>query len=120
MPIRCEVIPRRSATPQELQKLAAALQRWCHNEVKGEGGSRRLDPQAMEDLLAGKLPQRLAVESLIGPDEPDPEADRRAVPVVVRGGPAYDRKVIVQGLRREIPAELVEDVLVAGRSWKVE
>lgn len=120
MPIRCELIPRRTATRKELQKLGDALQRWCHDEVKDEGGSRRIDAQGLEDLLGGRLPQALATEALVGPDGPDPAADRRAVAVVVRGGPAYDRKAIIEGLRREIPAELVEDVLVAGRSWQVE
>jgi hypothetical protein len=119
MPIRCEVIPKRDATPAQLRALGTALDRWCHQEIKDEGGSRRVDRQAVDDLLAGQLPQPLAVESLMGPDGPDPEADRRAVPLVVRGGPAYDRKATILGLRREIPAELVEDVLVAGKSWQL-
>jgi hypothetical protein len=45
-----------------------------------------------------------------------PEAEGPTALFRVRGG-NYDRRRTVASLRRHIPADLVEDVLVDGRSW---
>jgi hypothetical protein len=42
---------------------------------------------------------------------------RPVIPVDVRAGRSYDRRATIQSLRQDIPAELVEAVLVDGRSW---
>jgi|SRR5208283_5217815 len=116
MPIHCEILPRPDASPEQLQALGQAIQRWYHQEVKDEGTTRRIDNQALEDLLAGQMPQPVSFEALTASTEA--QAKKHAVPIMVRGGPAYDRQAIIRSLRRAIPSELVEDVLVAGRSWQ--
>jgi len=119
MPIRCEIIPREDATPDQLRQLASAILRWYNQEVRGEGATRRIDQHGLTSLQAGKLPDALALGAVAGPDEPDPELDRHAVAIVVRGGPAYDRKAVIASFRRDLSPELVQDVLVAGRSWNL-
>jgi hypothetical protein len=49
-----------------------------------------------------------------------PPADSQGRPVVVltiRGGKHFSRKAIIDSLRRDLPANLIGDALVKGKSW---
>ena len=66
--------------------------------------------EATRALLSGRLPPT---------DSRKRKADHRgAVPLEIRGGKSYNREAAIASLRQAIPAQLVEDVLIDGRSWK--
>jgi len=104
MSVTCDVILKWGATPEQLAALGAALWRWCNR-----GGDTRiyqhLDNQALADLIAGKLPA-------------SNPAERRGVHFGVRDEASHDRQATIARLRREIPAQGVEDIVVEGTSWK--
>jgi hypothetical protein len=93
-----------------------------------------MDNLALLDLLAEESPQALVLQMLgkatdadpwgekiptpesAGPDAPD----ERTIFFAVRGGPSYDRRRVLASLRPDIPEELVEDILIDGKSWKEE
>jgi hypothetical protein len=101
MSVNCDVIVRWGATPEQLTALGAALWRWCIRAAGDTGIYRRLDNQALADLIAGKLP------AAGGPE-------RRGVLVSVRDHVSRDRQAAVDGLRRELPPGAVEDIVAAG------
>jgi hypothetical protein len=145
MPIDCEVIPRAGATPAELKALGSALLHWYVRECRGDGLAHSVDTEALIELLNGRLPAprvpRLSPACVPGGAEDfapgglngyelrtpaveqlrDALADARrpAALLRVRGGD-YDRPRTVASLRRHIPAGLVGDVRLDGRSWDME
>jgi hypothetical protein len=106
MAINCDVIVRWGATPEQLRTLGTALWRWCTRAVGGAGIYQYLNDQALADLIAGKLP-------VASP------AERRGVLFRVRDEASQDRQATIDRLRREMPAEGVEDILVDRISWNV-
>ncbi len=108
MTMSCDIILQWGATPEQLAALGAALWRWG-NRATGAGGIyQHLDNQPLADLIAGKLPA----------SNPTPwRGDRRSVHFWLRGDASPDRAAIIDSLRREIPAEGVEDVVINGKSW---
>ncbi len=46
-----------------------------------------------------------------------PGGDHHRVQFAATGAPLHTRSEIIESLRGQIPAELVEDVLIGGRSW---
>jgi hypothetical protein len=74
----------------------------------GAGIYQYLDNQALANLIAGRLP----VSS-----RPPREADWRGVPVRVRDEASRDYQATLDGLRRELRAGGIEDVVVEGISW---
>jgi hypothetical protein len=108
MSINCDVILQGNATPAQLTGLGAALWRWCNDAAGDAGIYQYLDSQVLADLIAGKLPAL----------SPAPrQAERGRVQFRVRDEPSHDRQATVRSLRRAIPTEGVEDILVDGQSW---
>jgi hypothetical protein len=146
MPIDCEVVPRAAATPEQLRALGSALLRWYVRECKEDGIAHSLDTESLIELLNGRVPParlaRLSASTVRAGSGSNPSAVRLGgyeIPVpdigqlraavgeaeepsaVVRVRKSnYDRRRTVASLRRILPAELIEDVLIDGRSWNVE
>ena len=110
MSISCDVIVRWGATPDQLAALGAALWGWCRRSAGNAGVYQYLDNQGLADLIAGRFPS---------PGPADGRDERPTAHVGVRGGAYRDRRAAVDSLRRELPANGVEDVLVDGQSWNL-
>src|SRR5947209_453010 len=108
MSVHCDIILRWGATPEQLTVLGAALWRWCSRAAGAAGVYPRLDDQPLADLIAGRLPASGRILR---------RADRRGVHFVVRDEASPDRRAAIASLRREIPDEGIEDILVDGKSW---
>ena len=106
--IPCDFIVNWEATPEQFASLGSALWRWCNHTEGNTGIYQYLDNQALADLIAGKLP----VSS-----QPPREPDRWGVHFRVRDEVSQDRQATVDGLRRELPAGAIKDVVVDGTSW---
>jgi hypothetical protein len=106
--VYCHVILKPSATPGQLARLGAALWQWCMHAVGRADLYQYLDNQGLADLLAGQLPAA------------DPAVrwrERWGVRFGVGDSAFRDRQALIESLRREIPAEGVEDVRADGVSW---
>jgi hypothetical protein len=139
----CEVIPRRGATPEQLRALGGALAVWSRSESGDNGILHFMSRDALAELASGNPPspfleqyQEMLNESrtLLGDaaalaseqqkqertklKESFGEAGlRRTLYFQVRGAFSARRQIIAS-LRRHIPVELVDDILIADRSWE--
>jgi hypothetical protein len=104
MPINCDVILQWGATSEQLRALGAALWRWCNRVAGSTGIYQYLDNQALADLIAGELPASR-------------QTQRRGVHLWVRDEVSHDRQATIDSLRREVPLNGVEDIVVEGMSW---
>ena len=102
--IRCAVFPRPNSTPRQLQRLGEALRRWCRRESKIGGMVLPSNQDGIEALRRGTLP-------------PADSQGRPVVVLTIRGGKHFSRKAIIDSLRRDLPANLIGDALVKGKSW---
>jgi len=109
MSMYCDVFVQWTATPEQLSSIGAAFWRWCSRK-SGKGLYQNLDNQALADLIAGRLPA-----SSLRPHQ----AGRRGVHFWVRDEGSHDRQATIARLRRMIPHEGVEDIVVDGRSWNL-
>ena len=98
----CDVILKRRATSSQLAALGAALWRWSGLDPWKPGIHRYIDNQVLADLMAGKAPA----------------ASQGACHFELRATANYDRQATIDSLRREIPPEAVEDLVVDGTSWR--
>ena len=110
MSINCDVILQWGTAPEQLRALGAALWRWCIRAAGDTGVYQYLDNQALADLIAGKFP----ASSGQAPRQPE----RRRAHFRVRDETSSDRQATIDSLRRKIPAQGVEDIVVDGKSWK--
>jgi hypothetical protein len=108
MSIACEVIVPWGATPEQLTAVGTALWRWCSRTSGPAGLYRYLDDQALADLIAGRHP---------GESRAPCPTDGRGVHVWLGDEVSRHRRAAVDRLRQEVPSRLVEDILVAGKSW---
>jgi len=108
MAVTCDVVVSWNATPEKLRILGNALWRWCQRTAGDARIYQYLDNQTLADLIAGKLP----ISS-----QPPLDADRRGVHCRVWDEGSHDPRATLEGLRRELPAEGIEDVVVDGTSW---
>lgn len=108
MSVSCDIIVNWNATPEQLTALGSALWGWCNRTAGNTGIYQYLDNQALTDLIAGKLP----VSS-----QPPLYVDRRGVHFRVRDEGSQDSQATLDGLRQELPAGGIEDVVVDGTSW---
>ena len=125
------VLPRRGATSDELKALGLALTDWSEAELRPGGLLRAIDNVVLTELLGGDDPSEVVFAVLRGEDNGDfvtitqrtpphsdpAEAAGRLIVACLFRGSAYDRPRAVESLRDAIPAALVEDVLIDGRSW---
>lgn len=151
-PLDCAIIPRRDLTSDELKELGVSLAAWWRAECAAPGSAvERLDEDALNDLLAGELPQPFGLRLLGWFREPGAHRGltvprrltardmsdvlrhaRDANPTVARRIPPADLRAVflglanytepavrrlLAGLRRRLPADLLDDVLIDGRSW---
>jgi hypothetical protein len=112
-----------------LKALGRALAAWTDRELARGGLLRFIDNIALLDLVGAGEPQDVVAE-ILGwsdaaasrrPDPPPPcgpvaEPEVYFVDLILRG-PASRRLAAVKSLRVAIPADLVEDILINGRSW---
>jgi len=135
--IECEIVPLKNATGAQLQALGTALRRWARREMGKGGMARAVDQRALEDLGKGELPQPMAsrLSDMFGkpgaargtahelasdrvrnvfPQLPNEQTIR----IKLCGDPSYRRALAIQSLAQEVPADLVEDIRIDGRSWK--
>jgi hypothetical protein len=108
MSLNCDIILQWSATPEQLTALGSALWCWCKRTAGNTGTYKYLDNQALADLIAGKMPAS---------SQPPLHMDRRGVHLQIRDEASQDRQATRDGLRRELPAGGIEDVVVDGTSW---
>src|SRR5438105_3795981 len=104
MSIACDVIVPWGATPEQLTAVGSALWRWCARAAGPANLYPFLDDQALADLIAGRYP---------GASRAPCPTDRRGVLVRLGDEVSGNRRAAVDSLRQEVPARLVEDVLVA-------
>ena len=104
MPVHHEVILRWDATPEQLSAVGTALWRWCVRAAGDGGLYQYLDDQPLADLIAGTLPR-------------SSRSDARGVHFRVRDKASPSRRATIDGLRRQMPAQGVEDILIDGVSW---
>ncbi len=110
MSIQCDLIVQWNATPKELTALGGALWRWCNRASGKTGIFQYVDNQGLADLIAGEFPQS---------GQSPGRADRRGAHFWFRDEIAQDRQGAIAGLRREVPAEIIEDVVIDGTScWR--
>jgi hypothetical protein len=132
--VECEVIPRRDANPGQLKALADALDRWIADHAVPSVTTS----YALADLRAGELPQPLSVaferyldDHLAERGGTPPSGTERGVRhraildklgSMARGRTVFvhvrDAREAAETLRRCVPAELVEDILIDHRSWE--
>jgi hypothetical protein len=131
--VPCEVVPRRGATSDELKALGLALAVWSESELREGGLLRCIDNIVLAELLGGDDPSELVFAVLHGDTNDDtvtitrltsPHSDPAAAAqqLIVScsfRGPGYSRSRAVESLRDAVPAALVEDVLIDGRSWNL-
>jgi hypothetical protein len=110
MSIDCDVILQWSATPAQLTSLGTALWRWCNRAAGDTGIYQYLDNQALADLIAGQFP---------APSLTPRPAERPSAHFRVRDKAFSDRQATIDSLRRDIPAQGVEDIVVDGTSWNL-
>ncbi len=110
MSMNCDLILQWSATPEQRIALGAALWRWCNRARGSTGIYQYLNNQDLADLIAGKFPTC---------SQTPWRADSRGVHVWFQGEAFHDRQATIGSLRREIPAEGVEDILINGKSWSL-
>lgn len=104
MPSNCDIILQQSATPDQLAALGTALWRWCNRTGGDTGIYQYLDNQGLADMIAGKFPA-------LSQDDTGRSHFR------ARDRASLDRQTAIDKLRREIPSDGVEDVVVDGISW---
>ena len=138
----CEVIPRSTATSEQLRALGGALAVWARHESADIGILHFISRGALVNLANGNPPpsffeqyQEMLNEAralmgdvaALGAEQQQQErkklretlgetSARRTLFFQVRGSYAT-RARIFANLRENIPADLVDDVVVAGRSW---
>ena len=109
MSILCDVTLRWSATPEQLRALGAALWRWSTGALGNTSIYQYLDNQVLADLMDGKHPVSTQT----------PRQAESGVHLSIRDEASADRQATLTRLRRQLPAAGVEDIVVAGKSWKL-
>jgi hypothetical protein len=139
----CEIVPRHDATPAQLRDLGLILAGWAGRESADTGILHFISRNALADLSNGNRPptfleqyqemlnETRALSGNLTALDPEAQALDRAKLKEMLGdhGPLHrlffqvrgsyaTRGRILSNLRENIPAEMVEDVLVADRSWE--
>jgi|GEM_PF-5090208 len=133
MSIDCEVIPKLELKGEQLRKLGRSLLVWSR-EAWTEGFFNWIDEYALDDLAKGDLPRPMIERLTRRLQESAPQAaDQTPLDLAALrrslGSEGQERTVLIcareeageaavaDSLRRCIPAALVKDVLINGRSW---
>jgi hypothetical protein len=108
MSIHCDVILQCDANPEQLRAVGAALWRWCNGGVEAAGPYQSLNNQALADLIDGKLPVACQGRR---------HTEHRGFRLRVRDETSRNRREAIAGLRRQLPAAGIDDVVIDGVSW---
>jgi hypothetical protein len=131
MGLHCLVIPRAGLVPSDCKRLGEALHRWR----SADPAARTLDQLDLDDLRDGELPpsrhvrrvraaQERAKKALSCQEREDirtglgTAADARDLECQVGGVGDEGGRLAVLGFERSVPGHLVDDILIAGVSWK--
>jgi hypothetical protein len=134
-------VPKRNARPDDLRALGVALAQWCRRE-SGKMLSY-VNREALASLMNGTLPPPYLHQFETRLDELNElsakprkldwleqqrrqrklrtdlgsTADNLTVFFQVYGGAYFNRAQTIASLRQEIPPELVEDIMINGKTW---
>jgi hypothetical protein len=131
MDLTCLVIPRAGLVPAECRRLGEALCRWLALDLAVRSAERL----GLDDLRDGELPQpqylRLAwagegrsPKGLSRQQKDDirnrlaERAEARDLECHIRNASGEDIRLAVLGFDQAIPGDLVDDILIDGKSWK--
>jgi hypothetical protein len=131
MGLKCLVIPRADLVPAECRRLGEALHRWLSSAPT----VRSVEPLGLNDLRDGELPQpqclRLAwaagvssKKSLSTQQMEDirtrlgERAGARDLECHIWDASEEDVHEAALGFDQVIPSDLVDDILIDGKSWK--
>jgi hypothetical protein len=131
--VTAEVLPRHDATSDDLKVLGVALADWSAAELRPGGLLRAIDNIVLTELLGGDNPSEVVFAVIRGENDADTlmimrrtaahsnpaEAARHLIVTCLFRGPEYNRHRAVESLRDAVPAGLVEDILIDGRSWNL-
>ena len=136
MSIKCELIPRNDLNPEQHKELANAFCYWAGPE----NGHESMDGYAAACMLNGEAPPTAAMgilyREILLRESPWINSARELIDEIERLRPqlarapshrcirftvmseGYDRRQQIARLWDELPVELVNNVLIDGRSWK--
>jgi hypothetical protein len=131
--VPAEIWPRRDATSDDLKALGRALADWSAGELAPGGLLRLIDNIVLTELVGGDDPAEVVFAVCYGEDDgdvltitrrapphSDPAAAARLLAIACSfRGAGYSRRRAVESLRDAIPAALVQDVVIDGRSWNL-
>lgn len=135
----CLFRPFRPASEAKLKALGQALFKWCQSMAKNRGAIAYIDHQSLFDLMNGDLPTPFDLRStasiarILGRPLSDMERkhsrefsrewfkdeNARQVYIQVNKSSVLTRRALIESMQEFITAELVEDILVGGRSWTI-
>jgi len=129
--VLCEIVPRRDATSDGLKLLGLALAHWSEAELRAGGLLHSIDNIVLAELLGGDNVVEFVFAVVYAEADDDcltivrrdwahadpAEAARRLIVACTFHGPGYSRRSALASLRDGVPANLVEDVLLDGRTW---
>jgi hypothetical protein len=111
MPTDCEIILRWEATPAELTGVGLALWRWCLDQSAEGGTYPYLNNQTLSDLIAGRFPS-------IDRFQKQSDTGQPGFHFHVHDEASSDLMATIESMRRAIPRAAIEDIVVAGKSWR--
>ncbi len=108
--LKCELIVKNGASPQELRDLGCALWGWC--QKIGIDGTiyQCVNNQLLADLIAGRLPIACRQSRVAG---------HPSLHFLVRGHTVRDFRPTIDSVRRDLPGKAVEDFVIEGVSWNL-
>ncbi len=128
--IPCEIVPRCDATPEQLKALGEALAAWSEEQFATDSALRTIDNLVVAQFLGTDdlLEMVFAVVYAESADDgltitrrgrgaTQAAAPEPLIVFCSFRGANYDRGRVIAGLRAAIPAELVQDIVIDGRSW---
>jgi hypothetical protein len=130
--VPAQILPRRAASSDDLKALGFALADWSEAELRPGGLLRFIDNIVLTELVGGDDPSEVVFAVLYAADDDedgltitrlmpphsDPAAAAQLLVVACSFcGTVYSRRRAVESLRDAVPAALIEDVLIDGRSW---
>jgi hypothetical protein len=121
------IVPRLDLLPTGYKRLGKAVRQWARCAQQGDTVVW-IDQPSLADLMAGEPPATAAVNLFRRAPKPGdrpltalarrlgPKATDRKLAFALKGG-EFDRYSAIELLKEYIPADLVVDVRIAGRSW---
>lgn len=109
MAFTCDIVLSWNATPIQLTAVGTALWRWCLGSSDDARMYSNINSQVLSDLIAGTFPAQ---------NQGQGRACERGIQFTIRDELSVGRQATIDSLRRELPIGGIEDILIAGKSWK--